>query len=801
MFESLISLVLSLGRPNSCQSPVTQQNSSLIKRIFSQSSDESIKVEHVSTVRADVIALHIKTGELIRGKQVPYIKHGGHVANEDGWIFCGGEPIGKLLPADDDTIWLVDRYRGKKLNTAWADKNHNYQVITKDNQRITPTAVHRKSKISTTVQTGQWDFEWPMEHTVYLQLPAPLTSGQTYNIRFTNDELKSTELVYRPENTRSDAVHVSHLGFHPNDPAKVSFLSTWMGDGKGLDYPENLSFWLINTATGEKVYAGKTVLSKAADAPEDTNNRNHNDTDVFLMDFSDFDQPGEYVVYVDSIGTSYSFEIGDNTWQDAFYVSARGMYHQRSGIELKAPYTDYHRPRPFHPDDGVTVYQSTVPHMDTSMSINYPISKPDAFESLKSTRTDEVLDNAWGGWMDAGDWDRRIEHLQVTHAFLELIDLYPEYFESIDLNLPESDNNLPDLMDEALWGLDVFRRLQADHGGVSGGIESAGHPLRFEGSWQESQTIMAYGPGIWSSYYYAGAAARAAYVLEKYDANRAKTYRETALRAMVWANNELAKDPEGRYPEIYDQRNLAAIELYRLTEDQKWHDLFLQTTVFTDASKDMLQWPDYNQQEAAFVYGRLPEEKVNPEVQKNAVAALVRKANREIEAIGQAGFRWNVEPYRYLGWGDLGTPKTHNLFRAHTLTGDKKYLEAGVLASQFSAGANPDNIVYTIGLGHESPNMPLLGDMRAVGQEPPPGITVYGPIDVQIKDGYTKNFGWALDMMNDVTHPIGREWPTTEAYFDNFYYVPTTEFTVHQSIGPTAYTWGYLAALHQAKKE
>ena len=796
MFESLISLVLSFGNPNYCELPSTNQSSSLIKRLFNQTSASPIEVEHTFTVRADVLALHIKTGELTRGQQVPYVEQPGYTTRKGGWVFCKGRAIGKLLPADPSTIWLVDRYSGSKLDTAWADNGKHYELITEDNQSITPTSIHRKSKINTTVQTGKWDFEWPMDHTIYLQLPTTLTPGQTYQLKFTDNKLKNTAFVYLPEKIRSDAVHVSHLGFHPKDPAKVAFLSTWMGDGQGLDYPGDQTFWLIDTTTGNKVYKGKTVLSKAANTPEDKKNRNHNDTDVFLLDFSDFNQSGQYVVYVEGVGTSYSFEIGNKTWREAFYVSARGMYHQRSGIELKAPYTDYHRPRPFHPDDGVIVYQSTVPHMDTSMSINYPIAKPDAFESLVATRTDEVLKNAWGGWMDAGDWDRRVEHLQVTHAFLELVELYPEYFESISLNLPESNNNLPDLVDEALWGLDVFRRLQDENGGVSGGIESAGHPLRFEGSWQESQTIMAYGPGIWSSYYYAGAAAKAAYVIEKYDPQLAKTYRETALRAMVWANNELAKDPEDRYSEVYDQRNLAAVELYRLTGDKQWHDLFLETTVFGDPNKKMRQWPDYNQQEAAFVYSQIAKDKVNPAIQQNAINALLKQANREISIIEQAGFKWNVELSRYFGWGDLGAPNTRNLFRAHTLTGKKKYLQAGILASQFSAGANPDNIVYTTGLGHKSPNMPLLLDMRALGQEPPPGITVYGPIDVQIKEGYVKKWGWALDMMDSVIHPNGRQWPTTEAYFDNFYYVPTTEFTVHQSIGTTAYTWGYLAAVN-----
>ncbi len=33
-----------------------------------------------------------------------------------------------------------------------------------------------------------------------------------------------------------------------------------------------------------------------------------------------------------------------------------------------------------------------------------------------------------------------------------------------------------------------------------------------------------------------------------------------------------------------------------------------------------------------------------------------------------------------------------------------------------------------------------------------------------------------------------------ESYFDNYLYVPVSEFTVMQTIGPTAYSLGFLAA-------
>ena len=225
----------------------------------------------------------------------------------------------------------------------------------------------------------------------------------------------------------------------------------------------------------------------------------------------------------------------------------------------------------------------------------------------------------------------------------DLVDLYPDYFKSVNLNLPESNNNLPDILDEALWGLDVFRRLQTEDGGIPGGIESAGHPLGHEGSWQESQLIMAYGPGLWSSYVYANVAARAAYVLTRYDKTLAQTYQASAIRAMNWANAELAKQPDGLESRIYDERNLAAAELYRLTGDDQWHQLFLDTTVFKDAKTPAMVWKEHDHRHAAFVYART-ERPVNQTIQQNAANALVKAANSDIRNVEFAGYKWNVKP-------------------------------------------------------------------------------------------------------------------------------------------------------------
>ena len=263
-----------------------------------------------------------------------------------------------------------------------------------------------------------------MEHTVFLELPYNLKQGKTYAIDFKGNSLKDIKFTHDLQTTRSEAVHVSHLGFTPNDPAKVAFLSTWMGNGGGLSYGKKVKFWLVDEVTGKRVYRGSSKNVKKASQAEDALGNNYNGTDVHMLDFSEFDQPGQYRVQVKNIGTSFPFQIGDQAWEEAFTVSARGMYHQRSGIALEQPYTDYERPRPFHPDDGLVVYQSTVPLMDTDMGLG----DRDAFEALTSTRTNTIVPDAWGGWFDAGDWDRPHSASQRDARFFGTSHLCPELY-------------------------------------------------------------------------------------------------------------------------------------------------------------------------------------------------------------------------------------------------------------------------------------------------------------------------------------------------------------------------------------
>lgn len=747
-------------------------------------------------VKPDILAVQINTGEIIHAKQTPYKPQSGDQIQqprplEEDWVIRNGKAIGSLVGKQRNIFYPLDQFVASPFDPQWADRITSYRITSSEDatysSMLNPTSVYRKSKPTDMARVGQWKFEFPMAHTLYLKLPSPLKPGKTYQINFPNSKVAPLSFKYQPNVTRTEAIHVSHIGFAPQDPAKVAFLSTWMGNGGRVEYGAGLGFSVIDEKTNQKVFTGKTQLSRTSQENEDLRERNYSHTNVYWMDFTRLQTPGKYRVCIDTIGCSFSFEIRPDVWRNAFYTSARGLYHQRSGIELKEPYTKWKRPRPFHPDDGTVVYESTAP----LSSVDQGIGSAEFVKKLSESETKRVVPNAWGGYFDAGDWDRRIQHVEVSRQMLELAELFPQYFDRVSLNIPESKDSLPDVMNEALWTLDFFRRLQTADGGIRGGIQSQRDPRLGEASWQESFRVYAYAPDMWSSYLYAGAAARAANALKSRDPSLSQTYQESALRAMAYAERQATRTPPGKIER--DSRNLAALELYRLTGDSSWHRLFLQTTVFTNPQKNVFVWDEHDQRDAAFLYARLPKNLVDSTVQQNATNALIRDADVAKSVGEQTAFKWSKElPYMPLGWGTgLGAPKAISMVRAHYLTQDSKYLRSSVLATQFALGANPDNMTYTTGIGYRSPKNPLVFDQRVQGIEPPPGITVYGPYDPTFYSDV-----WTIELFKDVIYPAPIEWPAAESYLDIFLFPMAAEFTVMQSISPTAYLWGYLAATH-----
>lgn len=754
------------------------------------------RVRHVGLLREDVLLVVLDDGAVEYAKQRPYQKRAGDQvdrSDHNRWLRRGGKTIGSLVGRSESILYGFDRVVGRRLKTDALDRAASYRLVAgkgpAGGRAVAVKAVWRKTRPTDVARIGPWQFDAPLRHEIVLVLVERLAAGTTYTLHTPGLSLPAQTFTAAAPDARSRAVHVSHIGFRPDDPAKVAFLSAWMGMGGGVTYKAGRTFRVVEGDTGRAAFTGRARLAKPASArDEDAYKNNHNLADVWEMDFTALDRPGRYRVCVDGIGCSAEFRIARDVWTKAFYVSARGFYHQRSGIALGPPYTEFRRPRCFRPADGVKVYHSDAPLMNCGGGLNHGKNN---FEQLVAGRTNRIVANAWGAYMDAGDWDRRIQHLVATRRLLELADWFPQHYAGVSLHIPESRGALPDVVDEALFNLDGYRRMQTAAGGIRGGIESAEHPRHGEASWQESLTVMAYAPGVWSSYEYAATAAQAARVVKRWSADLAKTYAQSARRAFAWAEAERAKlERKTKLPNaVRDSRNLAAVELYALTGEKPYHDVFQATTAMTNDKAELYVWQKHTQPDAPWTYLQLPASRTDSGLRRRCRLALLREADQRAAHTQKTGYRWTKNPWRPTMAGTLSAPDAVSLVRAHRLTGERKYLAAAVLACQTGLGANPLDLCYTTGLGHDWPRHPLHVDSRVLGCPPPPGLTVFGPIDPK-----KTTQQWAEKFLRPFVFPPRADWPVIESYLDVCWYPMMCEYTIHQPMADNAYVWGYLAA-------
>lgn len=769
------------------------------------------EVVHVGLVAPNMLCVEVRDMQHVWGKLEPYkAQEGDEIKvterSTDGTVRAralhrNGRKIGGIVGPEGNLHVHTARHRvtGRPLHRNQALKPDTWSLTTAGGRAVVPMAVHLKQK-PMGPSGAQTRVSW------YVLTFAGALAPGAYALNVGQYDLRQ-QFDLSPATLRSEAIHVPHTGYRPDDPVKVGFLSYWTGTGGAVTYAADLPFSLADARTGEHVHSGTTRLRMARDQASyglHAKGRNYALSDVWVCDFSAFGEPGEYVLVVDGIGCSFPFRIDRTAWDVPTKASLRGFFHQRAGQEWRKPWADWDQPRAFHPGNGEVFWELSKSQLDIALQEgkrHEDVMAEGRFDEWKTGRT---IENAWGGYYDAGDFDRHTAHLVCSRNMLELLELFPDYYRAFSTPVPEADNDLPDLMDEALWAIDLYKRTQREDGAVYGGIETNGHPNAGEPAFLDSLTRYVFAPDPRACWRYTASAARAALVLRGLgQSDRARDYLSSAVRAMDWGEQEYNSrqayfEKARNWWEIKDDRNLAAVTLYRMTQDRRWHELFRQTCTFT-VQPTVSQWETGLQEEAAFIYARLPEELTDDTIRRNAILGIEATARKQVQYSDGIPFMWtgpNGDPGFPLILSINAAPWGQPLCRAYTLTGKREYLEYAIRTALNSVGANPQNMTFTTRLGHRSPQFPLQCSRISMhAPEPYTGYTVYGLHLMGQPPSWVKQ--WFVTPLNSA--PEMGSWPVAESYWDVQGWPMVNENTVHQSMAPAVYVWGYLAAREQSR--
>lgn len=665
------------------------------------------------------------------------------------------------------------------------------------------------------------------EHYIYLFLPQEMVEGKSYTINTgslaTNGN--SFTFTFNTNILRSEAVHVNQIGYNATATQKFGYVYSWIGDKGGLNlanYAGN-TFKLINTSSNEIAFTGvlnfrKDKLSIETAWFAETPNGNFLGSDVYECDFSSFTTEGNYVLSVEGIGTSFPFKIECDASRDPFKYVMQGIYQNRSGIALTGDYVQ-NRPAPHNvittPGFAGRLKYTTTKYCDVS---NSDASQDD--KAMWDAGIQGNLTETFGWYQDAGDWDGYLRHLRVPTYLLFLYENNSEKFYDGELQIPESGNGQPDILDESRWLIRFYKRLKDElvskgwgTGGVGGSRimgdlwgEDVSPDGNGRGSWQDTtRTWIVSGEDAFATYWYAAVAAHYAICLQKANVTDVENinWQQEAINAYTWAQANSTGNPACHDYNLRDLRMYAASSLYKLTGNPTYNTQFI-----TDFNASAIT-NDYAELYDAKAYGCWQYASLPNTVSSNSSVLTTSLASIEATSDFLLGdyftngraCRWGGNFWMPMLVGQATSPLVaegamgYLLLKNSNPTKANQYKQKLETTSDYFLGNNPLNMTYISGLGERNPiGIFHMDSWYSSSGGVRRGIVPYGPW----RRDYNGQFGsWRYEWAALTTYPDYDLFPGHERWFDQRTAPLGCEFTLDQTNLLSAFTFGALLCENQ----
>ncbi len=487
-------------------------------------------------------------------------------------------------------------------------------------------------------------------------------------------------------------INVNQIGYRPQDDKRAVVRLTH-------DLP--LTFEVVRTDDGSSIYTGEVT---------DGINKGSSGDTVGYADFSKVTQPGRYRIDIEGVGSSYEFTIADDVYDEAFTDSLRMLYLQRCGIELDERSAGEFAHKACHTEEA-RIYGSNR-YIDVS-----------------------------GGWHDAGDYGRYTVPAAKTIADLLLAyELYPDAF-TANIDIPESGNGMPDVLNEAKFELDWLFKMQADDSGVYHKVTG----LNFDGFVKAdecTEDLYVLPESKTATADFAAVMYMAARVYEKFDADFSARCISAADRAFSvyqehiddrnFTNPSDVKTGEYVDGTSVDEFLWAVCEGYKTTGDRKF-EKFLSGIDLSRITVDGFGWDDVS---CYAYYAYLTSDdpmKTDTDIKKRFFDLM--EGLRDTALYGESYGSTFTDDYpwgsnMYLANNGMG------FLMAYSMTHDDSYRLAAARILDYLFGTNCTSYCFLTGFGTKCPEHPHHRPSQAVGSCMK-GMLVGGP-DSYLEDPYAK---------------------------------------------------------------
>lgn len=413
---------------------------------------------------------------------------------------------------------------------------------------------------------------------------------------------------------------------------------------------------------------------------------------VQIADFTPFTNTGIFTLRIKNGAESYPFVINTHAYYEVNNAIAKAFYLNRASIDILPQYAGKYARKAGHWDTEVIVLPSAAG----------PLRK--AGDKISAPK----------GWYDAGDYNKYIVNSGITVGTLLLAyENYKSYFDTLNLNIPESSNNIPDILDEIRWNTDWMLTMQDP---ADGGVYNKTTDANFCGMIMPHEasgaTRYVVAKGTSASLNFAAVMALVYRIYQPFDATYAQTCLDAAKRAWQWAEknpNIPFTNPlqDGEFPRINtggygdkqfnDEKTWAAAELLIATKQIQPYasciDLntnFGIPTWFNVGSMALYSLYNYRQLVASWI-------------DTSKVSSRILEQASKLQK-----YQENENPYKApvvdFSWGSNGVLANQGILflYAYTITKNLNYFTAALASFDYLLGRNATEYSFVTGYGYKA---------------------------------------------------------------------------------------------------
>lgn len=501
-------------------------------------------------------------------------------------------------------------------------------------------------------------------------------------------------------------LRVNQVGFEPGAAKWVALAGT---SSSAQD-----NFSVINDSTGAVILTGTFTAAANWDAGQEN---------VRMGDFSSLTTPGRYRVKVDGVSDSAPFDIASDVNTNVAKLALKAFYYNRASTALGATYAGAWARSAGHADTSVLVHTSAATaQRPTGTSISAP-----------------------KGWYDAGDYNKYIVNSGIsTYTLLAAYEQFPSIVAAHTVNIPETGNGMPDLINEALWNLDWMLTMQDPN---DGGVYFKLTNLGFDGQVMPSAATNAryvVKKSTTSALNFAAVMAQASRIMANFSTQRPGLSADmlaAARSAYAWAKanpNIAFTNPSGvstgEYGDSFfgDEFAWAAAELYMTTGESA----FLNDIDFNALSAEVPYWGG-TWGLALMTLSHDVNSRLSSGNRTTVRNKLTTLANTLTTNWQNSAMRVGMNASEF-DWGSNSAVLNRGmmLLQAYRFSQNTNHLYAAQATMDYVLGRNGLNMSYVTGLGTRSPQRPHHRPSDADGIAAPiPGWIVGGPQNRNTPDG------------------------------------------------------------------